>query len=253
MPARDESVRSVDRALSILQAIARHGELGLTEIARELDIHKSTAFRLLGTLHARGMVERDAERGAYRLAYGVVQLAAAATRGYDLSVASRPVCQQLADRLGETVNIAIHDDLAVISIDQVIGSSAVTTVNWVGQRTPLHATAAGKLFLAHLPDERVARVELERFTDRTITDRAVLRTGLAEIRERGYATSTEEHEVGLVAVAAPIRGLDGEVVAALVASGPTFRLTADAVPAVATDVVAAAEQVSQRNGAPKRG
>src|SRR5690606_31257082 len=155
--------------------------------------HKSTAFRLLGTLEARGMVERSGDRGGYRLAYGVVQLAAAATRGHDLSVLSRPVCQRLADALGETVNIAIHDGVAVISIDQIIGSSAVTTVNWVGQRTPMHATAAGKVFLAHQPSERVDALELDRFTEHTITDRAALRAELKTVRERGYAVSEEEH------------------------------------------------------------
>ncbi|MQA05863.1 MAG: helix-turn-helix domain-containing protein [Streptosporangiales bacterium] len=246
-------MRSVDRALSILQVIAQRGELSLTDIAAAVDVHKSTAFRLLGTLEARGMVERVADGGAYRLAYGVVQLAAAATRGYDLSVLSRPVCQQLADQLGETVNIAIHDGLAVISIDQIIGSAAVTTVNWVGQRTPMHATAAGKVFLAHLPESHLDTLELVAYTEHTTTDATALRDQLVAVRDLGYATSVEEHEVGLVAVAAPIRAFAGDVVAALVVSGPTFRLTPEILPDLAAAVAAGATEISHLNGVPKPG
>lgn len=254
MPApersRTDSVRSVDRALSILQVIARHGEITMAEIAVEIGVHKSTAFRLLATLEARGMVERGPNRGCYRVGYGVVQLAAGATRGHDLSVLSRPICQRLADELGETVNIAIHDGTAVISIDQIIGTSAVTTVNWVGQRTPIHATAAGKVFLAY--GARLPR-RPERFTEHTITRIADLRIELEGVRERGYAASVEEHEAGLVAVAAPIRDIEDSVAAAVVASGPTFRFPNEQIPQIAEQVMAAASEISQRNGAPKPG
>jgi IclR family acetate operon transcriptional repressor len=252
---RDDGVRSVDRALTILQSIARHGELPMTEIAAAVGVHKSTAFRLLGTLEARGMVERTADRGAYRLGQGVVSLAAAASgRRYDLTATARPVCERLAELVGETVNLAVPDGNAVVSVDQVIGTAAVTTVNWVGQRTPMHATAAGKLFLAEQPDRTARRRRpYRRFTEHTIVDPAELAAHLAGVRERGYATTYEEHEVGLVAVAAPVRSFDGAVVAALVVSGPAYRLTADAVPRIATEVVAAADEISQRGGAPKPG
>lgn len=251
---RDDGVRSVDRALTILQAIARHGELPMTEIAAAVGVHKSTAFRLLGTLETRGMVERTADRGAYRLGYGVVQLAAAATGRRDLTSVARPVCERLAERVGETVNLAVPDGDAVVSVDQVIGTAAVTTVNWVGQRTPVHATAAGKLFLAERPDRTARRRRpYHRFTEHTIADPTELHTHLAGVREQGYATAYEEHEIGLVAVAAPVHSVDGAVVAALVVSGPAYRLTADAVPRVAAEVVAAADEISQRGGAPKPG
>lgn len=254
--SRDSSVQSVDRAISILQVLARHGAAGVTEISGELAVHKSTVFRLLATLEARGLVEQSARRGQYQLGYGVVQLAAGATKKHDLSVLSRPVCRALAQTVGETVNVAIHDGHAVISIDQVIGSAAVTTLNWVGQRTPMHATSAGKLFLAHLPAAQVGAVlaeGLQRYTPHTIVDPAALTEQLALARQRGYACTLDEHEVGLAAVAAPIRSLDGQVVAAVTVSGPTFRLNEDTIPDVAKHVLAAAAEISQRNGYPKRG
>jgi DNA-binding IclR family transcriptional regulator len=253
---RDASVQSVDRAISILQVLARHGAAGVTEIAGELGAHKSTVFRLLATLEARGLVEQNAERGRYQLGYGVVQLAAGATKKHDLSLLSRTICHQLAETVRETVNVAIHDGHAVISIDQVIGSAAVTTVNWVGQRTPMHATSAGKLFLAHMPGEQADAIlaeGLERYTPHTIVDPAALKQQLVCARERGYACTVEEHEVGLAAVAAPIRSLDGQVVAAVTVSGPIFRLNEDTIPHVAQHVLAAAAEISQRNGYPKPG
>ena len=110
----------------------------------ELGVHKSTVFRLLATLEARGLVEQHSERGRYRLGYGVVQLAEGATKMDDLSLLSRPVCRQLAETVRETVNLVVHDGRAVISIAQVLGAPTITTVNWVGQRTPMHATSAGQ-------------------------------------------------------------------------------------------------------------
>jgi IclR family acetate operon transcriptional repressor len=254
--ARDSGVQSVDRAVSILQVLARSGSAGVTEIAAELDVHKSTVSRLLSTLGARGLVEQTTNRGRYRLGYGVVQLAAGANTKTDLSLISRPICQALAESVGETVNIAISDGRAIISIDQVIGSAAITTVNWVGQRTPMHATSSGKVHLADMgPDELQTHLDagLERYTDATIVDPSALKQQLETVREQGYAQVQGEHEVGLAAVSAPIRSLTGKVVAALAVSGPQFRINPATIPGIAAQVTAAASEISERNGYPKAG
>ena len=253
---RDNSVHSVDRAISILQVLARHGAVGVTEIATELDVHKSTVSRLLGTLESRGLVEQSSNRGRYRLGYGVVQLAAGATKKHDLSVISRPICHDLADAVGETVNVAVKDGRTVVSIDQVIGSSTVTTVNWVGQRTPMHATSAGKVFLAHMSpmsSRPTWPVAWNAITEQTIVDARILVQQLETVRSQGYAQTLEEHEVGLAAVAAPIRALDGQVIAALTISGPNFRINANTIPIVAPHLISAAAEISERNGYPKPG
>jgi len=253
---RNGSVHSVDRAISILQVLARNGGAGVTEIGAELGMHKSTIFRLLATLEARGMVEQNSSRGQYQLGYGVVQLAAGATRKHDLSVVSRPICQRLAETVGETVNIAISDGDRVVSIDQVMGGAAVTTVNWVGQRTPMHATSAGKLFLAQMSTDELSAIlakGLDQYTERTVVDPKVLEKQLAKVREDGYAFTVEEHEVGLAAIAAPIRALEGNVVAAVAISGPVFRINETTIPDVAKHVLMAAAEISERNGYPKPG
>jgi DNA-binding IclR family transcriptional regulator len=246
----------VDRALSILQILARRGPSGVSEVAQEVGIHKSTAFRMLATLESRGVVVQSQTRGEYRLGEGLLQLAAGVTSRYDITVTSRPATERLADSVGETVNVAIHDGAGVISIDQHIGPAAVTTVNWVGQRSPLHASAAGKVFLA-FPDPTTGRPrvpdELEALTPRTLVDPVALAAQLADVRDRGWALSDEEMEEGLVAVGAPVWDHTGVVVASVVVSGPAFRLTSDVVPEVAAQTVAAADEISHRNGVPKVG
>lgn len=254
--ARDTSVQSVDRAISVLQVLARRGVAGVTEISTELRVPKSTIFRLLGTLEARKLVEQMTTRGAYRLGNGVVQLASGSTRKHDLSLISRSACHELAEVAGETVNIAIDDGGAVVSIDQVISSATVTTVNWVGQRSPFHATAAGKVFLAHMtePEVRARLVEpLERFTASTIVDLKTLMDHLDTVRALGFAVSQEEQEPGLASVAAPIWNLDGSLIAALAISGPTFRVNDETIPELAELVQFAAARISERNGYPKPG
>jgi DNA-binding IclR family transcriptional regulator len=253
---RDTSVQSVHRAISVLQVLALCGASGVTEIAAELGVHKSTVFRLLATLESRGLVEQHSERGRYRLGCGVVQLAAGATKMDDLSLLSRPVCRQLAETVRETVNVVVHDGRAVISIDQVLGAPAITTVNWVGQRTPMHATSAGKVFMAHMDPEQLDALlaeGLETYTPHTIVDSSALKQQLALVRERGYASTMEEHEIGLAAIGSPIRTLDGHVIAAVTASGPTFRINANTLPNLAKHVLAAAAEISQRHGYPRRG
>jgi IclR family acetate operon transcriptional repressor len=250
-PSEPFVVQSVDRAVSVLVILARMGEAGVTEIADELGVHKSTAFRLLATLESRGLAEQNAARGKYRLGFGVVNLASAVTASLDLNRVSRSVCQALARDVGETVNLATHDGDSVINLDQVMGSSAVTTVNWVGKRNPLHATSSGKVFLAHMPAEDLdghLAQPLARFTPSTITDPDDLRAQLGTIRANGYAFTVEELEIGLNAVAAPIRPFEGIVVAALSASGPAYRLTRDSMIGVARQTVLAAATISERLG-----
>ncbi|MGB0100429.1 MAG: IclR family transcriptional regulator [Nocardioides sp.] len=243
-------VQSVDRALTILEVLARVGEAGVTEIAGELGVHKSTAFRLVSTLESHRLVEQATERGRYRLGVGVLRLAGATTARLDLVQEARPVCRRLAADTGETVNIAVLSESSALYLDQVAGSSALQPHNWVGQHIPLHATSNGKVLLSGLDEERVAEVlgSLSRYTSGTITTKATLRAELAQVRESGYAVAVDELEEGLTAVAAPIRNAHGDVIASMSVSGPSFRLTEARVEAVLPQLVAAADEVSRRLG-----
>lgn len=242
--------------MSILELLADVGAAGVTEIASELKIHKSTAFRLLMALEARGMVEQDGERGKYRVGYTAVQLTAGAAKVRDIALVGRPVCTDLAAAVGETVSIAVEDRGQVLTVDQTLGYGVVTAIDPVGSRQPLHATAAGKVFLAAMSGEEVQAVidrGLPALTQATLTDGAALREHLELIRSRGYATTYEEAEVGLVAMAMPVRGLGGRVVAALVISGPAFRVNERTLPGFLVELEPAAARFSWRSGYLKRG
>ncbi|MFC7914697.1 IclR family transcriptional regulator [Streptomyces sp. NPDC057386] len=244
-------MQSVGRAVTVLEILAQHGEAGVTEIARRLDVHKSTAFRLLGVLENRGLVAQVKDRGKYCLGAGMLRLAGAAAVRLDISQEGVPVCRELADELGETVNIAVMDDDAAVNIMQARGTAAVAAQNWLGRRTPLHATSSGKVLLAHAAPalrEGLLGRPLHRFTERTVTGTAELRAELAAVVKRGYGVTVEELEPGLAAVAAPVRAHDGQVMAAISVSGPVYRLSADRLPGLAERMVAAGAELSRRMG-----
>jgi DNA-binding IclR family transcriptional regulator len=244
------TVQSVDRAVTILEILARTGESGVTEISAELGVHKSTAFRLVAALEQRGLVEQTGDRGKYRLGVGILRLAGATTARLDVVQEARPVCRKLAADTGETVNIAVLSDRSAFYLDQVAGSSALQPHNWVGQHIPLHATSNGKVLLSGLGRDELDRVlqSLTSYTDRTITTKKGLRRELEDVRAKGYALAVDELEVGLTAIAAPIRNAQGDVIASVSVSGPTFRLSDERIAAALPMLVAAAAEVSQRLG-----
>ncbi len=244
-------LRSVSRALRSLELIADAGELGVSELGRRLGVHKATASRLAATLAERGLVERDPDTERYRLGFGLIRLAGAAMAGLDLVRTARPVLEDLADRTRETVNLGVLSGDDVIYVDQATGARSIVSVSWVGRRTPLHCTAAGKVLLAFGADadrERLLSRPLARETARTIVDVDALESQLRHVRSRGYAETQEELEDGLNAVAAPVRQADGTVAAALSVSGPAFRVRAIDLPRLGRVTADAAIAVSRRLG-----
>ncbi|MGB3681564.1 MAG: IclR family transcriptional regulator [Rubrobacteraceae bacterium] len=244
-------MQSVDRAITVMELLSRQGWSGVTEVANEIGIHKSTAYRLLATLKDRGIVEQDSATEKYRLGFGVVLLASTVTADLDVVRYAKPVCESLSEETEETVTVTVLEGDQAVVIHQTLSTSSMMNVDWSGWHTPLHTTAAGKVLLAHLPKHRreiVLKRHLESFTEHTIVDPDVLRRQLQEIRETGYGYTVEELEVGMNAVGAPIRAADGEVVAAMGVSGPAFRLPADSLSALGKRMMTAAEDISQRLG-----
>jgi len=249
--SEEAPVQSVDRAVAILELLAANGEMGVTEIAAALGVHKSTAFRLLSVLERRGLSEQVSERGKYRLGFRMVVLAHAAARQLDITQLARPVCEWLAEQVGETVNLAVLDGDAAVNVVQVRGTKAVSSHNWIGQRTPLHATSSGKVLLASLEEERrraLYKTGLPALTPRTVCDEATLQAELERVRAEGYAYTIEELEEGLNALAAPVRSDDGAVVAAISVSAPSYRMGLDAIHRLAELVVKAADEVGAQLG-----
>lgn len=249
---RDAAViRSVDRAVAILDLLAQDGWRAGAEVARELGVHRSTALRLLGTLERHALVERDPRTAKYRLGRRLPQLASVVTGEHDLRFLARPVCEALAEATGETVTLDVLDGDEIVPIEQATGSTAFMSVNWLGRRTPVHCTASGKVILAFAPDpvrQRLLARPLERRTPRSVTDVGELEKQLAGAREGGFARTFEELEVGLDAIAAPVYSADGPVVAAIDVSGPAHRLQAGRGPDLVVLTKDAAADLSRRLG-----
>ena len=235
----------------MLELLSRQGWTGVTDVANALSIHKSTAYRMLATLKARGLVEQDAETDRYRLGLGLVILARTVAADLDVVRAARPGAEGLSAQAGETVTISVLAGDDVVVTHQVNAAPSVLNVSWTGKHFPLHCTSDGKVFLAHLPQswQRLQRQRpLERYTTHTVTDPARMEEQLERIRRDGYGYAVEELEVGLIAVAAPIFAAGGRLVASLCVSGPTFRLTVDSIPQLGERTKRAAAEISRNLG-----
>ena len=250
---RDESgnLQSVRRALNALELVADAGEIGVSELGRQLGVHKATASRLAAALAERELLERNPQNDRYRIGFGLVRLAGSAIAGLDIVREAHPLLESLAEQTRETANLGVLSGDSVVYIDQVTGTRSVVAMSWVGRRTPLHCTSNGKVLLAYAtPSERdrVLGRPLEPFAANTIVDPDVLRAQLDDVRRRGYAQTIEELEEGLNAVAAPVRRADGHVTAALSVSGPAFRMRGIDLPRMARFAMDAADAISHRLG-----
>ncbi len=246
------AVRSVDRAAALLLALGDFpAEAGVTELARKLGLHKSTASRLLATLQRRGLVEQDEETGKYRLGLVVIRLAERAEKTLDLRTLARPDLERLARSTRETVGLAILDGDRCLTVAQVDGPNMVACADWTGRSTSLHCVAGGKVLLASMPERDIMRLVkkgLQACTERTITTLEQLLEELARVRRRGFATAFSEWEPGQNAIAAPVHDARGRVVAAVVIWGPAYRITPARVAELATEARVAASAISTRLG-----
>lgn len=238
-------MQSADKALAILSAFDEGREdLGVSELAGELGMHKSTVSRLLATLERRGLVRRVGDR--FAPGPELARLGGLAVRGITLAEAGRLSLDRLAEQTGETVNLAVRDGARALNLLQVDAAHFVGVTDWTGRAAPLHATANGKALLAFGAGELPAR--LPKLTRRTIADRSALRAELERTRSAGFAVAVEELEVGLNAVAAPVFDARGSCVAAVSVSGPAYRLAEPRLPAVGALCAEAAAEISARLG-----
>lgn len=240
---------SVDRVAVTLELLAAAPDgLSVTDVARELGVHKATASRLLATLARRNLVERDAASLRYRVGTALVSMAGSAVIRLPVISQARPELEQLTARTSETSNLAVLDRFHVVYIDQVTPVETVVMASWVGRRSPAHASSSGKVLLAFGDDKQIEGVlarPLESLTPKTVTDPARLRSVLEQTRDRGYARSTGELEDGLVTIAAPVI-VGGKAVAAVSCSGPTFRIPPREQPSLTRLVVDAAAAIGHR-------
>ena len=233
-------MQSADRALRILSSFdGGRVSLGVTEVAQELGIHKSTVSRLMAALEQRGFVRRAGDRFVPGLE--LARLARAADPVTPLVEQALPVMDELASATGEAVTLGVRLGDEVAYVAQRDGAHIVGVADWTNRTTSLHASASGKVLLAF--SSASLPVTLSRHTPKTIVDPEALERDLDRTRLRGYAQIRDELEVGLTAVAAPVFDRTGTCVAALALSGPSFRL-ARSVAHLAVRCTAAADELT---------
>jgi DNA-binding IclR family transcriptional regulator len=245
---RTYNVRAVERAIQILSSFdGEHADRGVSEIAQATGLHKATTHRIMMTLLNHGFLERTVDGERFRLGLRMVELGLGALRGLDLRRAAFPYMQQLVERLDETCDLGVFDRGWILYVEVVHSEHSLTIAARVGRRLPAHCTASGRVFLAFLPPEVVEPVlnaPLTACTAKTITSPARLREELEATRQRGYALDDEEFEEGIRAVSAPVRDVDGNVIAALSMPGPTNRMPPERIPEIAEALVEAASAIS---------
>ncbi|MEM7111470.1 MAG: IclR family transcriptional regulator [Chloroflexota bacterium] len=246
-------VRSVTRTFDILEAIAHHPQgIGVSDIAREIDLHKSTVSRLLLTLESIGVVERQESGSGFQLGDKLYQLISQTDYPKDLIAIARPYLQQLCAQVGEDIGLAVPDGDQVHYIDQVHSKQqAVQVRDWTGTRFPLNTTSTGKLILAFWPKDAVERyltLPLERFTTATLTSPEAIRQALAIVRSAGCEWSADEFADGFSAVSSPIFDENGRLQAAINIYAPSFRFPNGRQEEITRLILATSRKLTERLG-----
>ncbi|MBW7651962.1 IclR family transcriptional regulator [Anoxybacillus sp. ST4] len=250
---KDSFVKSVSRALKIMDILSnyRHG-IGVTEIAKQIGIHKSSVHRLLSTLAEHGYVEQDGETERYKLGYKLLEMSSKLLESIDLRKEAKPYLRELEQITNEVVHLVVYDQGEVIYIEKLDGNETLRMHSKVGKRAPMHCTAVGKAILAHLPKHVVMdilkRKGLPPHTDYTITDQRMFLRELERVCEAGYALDLEENEYGIRCIAVPIFDHTKQVVAAVSVSGPTIRMTDERLEQLHIQMKAIGKQISERLG-----
>ncbi len=238
-------IQSLARGLKVLQILSEADSgMGVTDLAAELDVNKGTASRTLQTLAHYGFVEKAPDGRCYQLGPVLVQLSRSVINRMPLRETAKPYLHQLVETTGECAHLAIHARGQALYIDQVESPATLRVNADVGHMAPLHCTALGKVLLAFgdypLPEA------LEKRTPFTITDPAALKKELAQIRSQGFAVDDEEYDTGVRCVAVPVFDYRDKIVGAIGVSGPAARVTQDAIPRIARQVMRIGQDLSGR-------
>ncbi len=218
-------VQSIERAFAILRALST-GPFGVTEIAEQVDLPKSTVARLLGTLESEGAVAQTENGGEYSLGEGLVDIAGAAQPGRNLVATVRPYLLALSDNIGEAAGLSLAVDDDVYYLDHAVPHNDVQVRDWTGESLPMHSVPSGVAMMAHWSTSRLESYlcqPLARVTAFTVIEPTEIRDRLITVRSLGYAWGYEEGVDGINSVAAPILEADGSIAAALHVHGPAYR------------------------------
>lgn len=250
--AAPRGATAIDRGADLLvRVLEAEQPVGLTELAAASGIPKSTASRLVSALERRGLVEQDGQRGRLRPGPAILRVAERGLLVRSMVELARPTLEALSEITGETINLAVPGRHGVEHVAQADGAYILGAGQWLGRTMDFHCTANGKVFMAFGRATIPAR-PLTAPTPQTITDPARLRTELERVRRDSFAAAVDELEVGLAAIAAPVHGSGGEVIAALSITGPTVRMTPQRIAELKPILIEEARILSRRLGRPEQ-
>ena len=242
-----KNISAVARAFVIVEKLSGVSSMCLEDLAKACGLAKPTVYRFLLTLRDLGYVRRG-EGDRWFLTMKLFGIGSRALDHIDLPTVARPIAEALSASLGETVHMGILDGDEVLYVLKIESRYTIRMYSRVGKRVPLYCSAMGKALLANLPeDERLAAMKSMRpvrFTPNTIVDTGALERELGRIRSAGIAMDREEHEQGIICLAAPILGMGGTVAAALSCSWPAFRYEAARNDEYAQAIMASAAEIS---------
>lgn len=248
-----QPIQVLQRTMRLLASFDHdHSEMGVTELARRLNLHKATVHRILATLESGGFVQQNPATEEYRLGFRLVELGLLAMEQISLRREALPLMRELLQEHGETVDLAVCDDGEMVYLEVLESPQPVKIAVKAGRRLPIHCTASGKAYLAYTREDETDALlarQMKACTPHTICDRESLEEDLRLTRERGYSTSQEEFELGINAVAAPVTDSGGQVVAVLAIAGPAYRLPPDRIAELGKAVQRTAQNLSYHLGA----
>jgi DNA-binding IclR family transcriptional regulator len=239
----------------VLEALSASatGSESLTTLSRTVGLHRTTVFRILGTLRARGYVIRESDTDRYRLGVRVLTLAGAVLDDLDVRQIARPALEALNQSSSELVFLSVMESGEVVTVERLESSQPLSLRARLGSRRPAHCTAAGKAFMAVMAEaerEAILKKPLVVFTPRTIVDPDVVRQQLRETRARGFAWDDEEYFEGVRCVAAPVFGIERRIVGVVSLAAPTVRTPWERLWRLGAEVRATARTISASLGAP---
>ncbi len=246
-------INSILRASAILRCFSgEETHLRISELARRLGLDRSTTYRILLSLEKCGLVEKEEKTGEYALGLAAFELGNAYLRRMDFIQISKPVMAELAQKVQETVHLAVLSDTEIFYVDKAESPRPLGVMSKIGQRGPLHCTALGKVLLAHQPEAEqiriIRRIKLVPYTSKTITSRQKLLEELKAVQTQGYALDHREIEEDVECIGAPIRDHRGNVIAALSISGPQRKINTPAEKQFVSSVVEATALISSKLG-----
>jgi DNA-binding IclR family transcriptional regulator len=252
MSQGDYLLHSVKSAMRILNLYteSRH-ELGVSDMARRLNLSKSTVHRLVQTLEKEGFLEKNTQTRQYRLGWNLLQLSGIVMDHMSIFREALPVIETLAEKWGEAMHLGVLEGTDFVYLHKAESPRPARLLSQIGKRNPASCTSGGKAILAHLPEkhlELILEKGLPHCGPRSITCPDLFRQHMKEIRQQGYVVSVDELHSGAISIAAPIRDYSGVVVAALSMAGPTKRIPEKQIPAMVEDIVRQSRKISELLG-----